>query len=246
MSRSQEFAHGCRDILPLILGAIPFGVIFGTLAVAAGLSGWQTMGMSSLVFAGSAQFIAVTLIIGGVGAAVVLLTTFVVNLRHALYSAALQPFVRHLPGRWRVPLAFWLTDEAFAVVQNRYARDDGSPYKHWFFLGAALTMYISWQLATLAGVAFGRAVPDLASWGLDFAMIATFIGIAVPMMRTRPQVASALVAGAVALLTWDNAYLLAGLLAIVIAALTRNLLATIAGGLLSFFLLRWALGQLPI
>lgn len=91
MSRSQEFLHGCRDILPLIVGAIPFGIIFGTLAVGAGLSAWQTVGMSLLVFAGSAQFIAVTLITGGVGALVVLLTTFVVNLRHALYSAAMQP-----------------------------------------------------------------------------------------------------------------------------------------------------------
>ena len=218
MSRSQEFLHGCRDILPLIVGAIPFGIIFGTLAIGAGLSGWQAMGMSVLVFAGSAQFIAITLITGGVGAAVVLLTTFVVNLRHALYSASMQPFVRHLPSRWRVPLAFWLTDEAFAVIQHRYARDDSSPNKHWFFLGAALTMYLSWQLATLAGIAFGQAVPNVASWGLDFAMIATFIGIAVPMMRTRPQVASALVAAVVALLTWELPYKL-GLIAAALAGI---------------------------
>lgn len=218
MSRSHEFLHGCRDILPLILGAIPFGIIFGTLAVGAGLSGWQAMGMSLLVFAGSAQFIAITLITGGVGAAVVLLTTFVVNLRHALYSAAMQPFVRHLPNRWRVPLAFWLTDEAFAVIQHRYARDDGSPHRHWFFLGAALTMYIGWQLSTLVGIAFGKAVPDIASWGLDFAMIATFIGIAVPMMRNRPQVASALAAGAVALLCWQLPYKL-GLVAAALAGI---------------------------
>ncbi|MGK9065047.1 AzlC family ABC transporter permease [Stutzerimonas chloritidismutans] len=218
MSRSQEFMHGCRDILPLIVGAVPFGIIFGTLAVGAGLSGWQAMGMSALVFAGSAQFIAVTLISGGVGAAVVLLTTFIVNLRHALYSASMQPFVRHLPSRWRVPLAFWLTDEAFAVIQHRYARDDSSPDKHWFFFGAALTMYLSWQLATLAGIAFGQAVPNVASWGLDFAMIATFIGIAVPMMRTRPQVVSALVAAAVALMTWSLPYKL-GLVAAALAGI---------------------------
>lgn len=218
MSRLQEFMHGCRDILPLIVGAIPFGIIFGTLSIGAGLSTWQTLGMSALVFAGSAQFIAITLITGGVGAAVVLLTTFVVNLRHALYSAAMQPFVRHLPGRWRVPLAFWLTDEAFAVIQHRYARDDDGPYKHWFFLGAALTMYLSWQLATLAGIAFGQAVPNVASWGLDFAMIATFIGIVVPMMRTRPQVASALVAAGVALLTWSLPYKL-GLIAAALAGI---------------------------
>lgn len=218
MSRSQEFWHGCRDILPLIVGAIPFGIIFGTLSIGAGLSTWQTIGMSALVFAGSAQFIAITLITGGVGAAVVLLTTFVVNLRHALYSAALQPFVRHLSSRWRVPLAFWLTDEAFAVIQHRYASDDASPHKHWFFLGAALTMYLSWQLATLAGIAFGQAVPNVASWGLDFAMIATFVGIAVPMMRTRPRVASALVAAAVALLTWELPYKL-GLIAAALAGI---------------------------
>lgn len=218
MSRLQEFLHGCRDILPLIVGAIPFGIIFGTLSIGAGLSTWQTIGMSALVFAGSAQFIAITLITGGVGAAVVLLTTFVVNLRHALYSAALQPFVRHLPSRWRVPLAFWLTDEAFAVIQHRYASDDASPYKHWFFFGAALTMYLSWQLATLAGIAFGQAVPNVASWGLDFAMIATFIGIAVPMMRTRPQVASAFVAAVVALLTWELPYKL-GLIAAALAGI---------------------------
>lgn len=218
MSRSQEFLHGCRDILPLIVGAVPFGIIFGTLAIGAGLSGWQAMGMSAFVFAGSAQFIAITLIAGGVGAAVVLLTTFVVNLRHALYSASMQPFVRHLPSRWRVPLAFWLTDEAFAVIQHRYARDDTSALKHWYFLGAGLTMYLSWQLATLAGIAFGQAVPNVASWGLDFAMIATFIGIAVPMMRTRPQVASALVAAVVALLTWDLPYKL-GLIAAALAGI---------------------------
>jgi predicted branched-subunit amino acid permease len=103
-------------------------------------------------------------------------------------------------------------------VQKRYARDDASPYKHWFFLGAALTMYTSWQLSTLVGVAFGQAVPDIARWGLDFAMIATFIGIAVPMMRTRPQVASALVAGVVALLTWHLPYKL-GLIAAAMAGI---------------------------
>lgn len=206
MSRFHELRAGCRDMLPLLLGTLPFGIIFGTLALAAGLSGWQALGMSALVFAGSAQFIAITLLGGGAGAAVVLLTTFVVNLRHALYSASLQPFVRHLPGRWRLALAFWLTDEAYAVVQHRYARDDASPYKHWYFLGAALSMYLNWLLSTLAGIGFGQVIPDLAAWGLDFAMIATFIGIAVPMLRNRPQVAAALAAGVAALVGRDLPY----------------------------------------
>lgn len=198
MSRHHEFLQGARDMLPMLLGAIPFGIIFGSLAGAAGLSAWQTVGMSALVFAGSAQFIAISLLGGGATLAVLLLTTLVVNLRHALYSASLQPFVRHLPARWRVPLAFWLTDEAFAVVQHRYAESDASPHKHWYFLGAALAMYLSWQLCTWVGLLFGQAVPNIGAWGLDFAMLATFIGIVVPMLRNRPQVAAALVAGAVA------------------------------------------------
>lgn len=199
MTRSHEFTQGARDMLPMLLGAMPFGIIFGSLAGAAGLSPWQTLGMSLLVFAGSAQFIAISLLGAGTGLAVLLLTTFVVNLRHALYSASLQPFVRHLPKRWRMPLAFWLTDEAYAVVLHRYSAADASPHKHWYFLGAALAMYLNWQLCTLVGVLFGQSVPNLAAWGLDFAMLATFIGIVVPMLRNSPQVAAALVAGAVAL-----------------------------------------------
>ena len=218
MSRLHEFLRGARDTLPLILGAIPFGIIFGTLASAGGLSPWQALGMSLLVFAGSAQFIAVSLLGTGAGLAVLLLTTFVVNLRHALYSATLQPFVRHLPVRWRMPLAFGLTDETFAVVQHRYAAPDQSPHKHWYFLGSCLAMYGNWQLCTLLGVVFGRAVPNLAAWGLDFAMLATFIGIVVPMLRNVPQVAAALVAGAVALACHGLPYQL-GLIAAALAGI---------------------------
>lgn len=218
MSRSTEFLRGVRDIVPMLIGAMPFGIIYGTLAAGAGLDAWQTLGMSLLVFAGSAQFIAITLLGGGAGVAVVLLTTLVVNLRHALYSATLQPFVRHLPRRWRLPLAFWLTDEAFAVVQHRYAEEDDSPLKHWYFLGAALAMYLSWVSYTLVGVVFGQAVPNLAAWGLDFAMLATFIGIVVPMLRNRPQVAAAVVAGAVAVACQGLPYKL-GLMAAALAGI---------------------------
>lgn len=223
MTRSHEFIQGARDMLPMLLGAMPFGIIFGGLAGAAGLSPWQTLGMSLLVFAGSAQFIAISLLGAGTGLVVLLLTTLVVNLRHALYSASLQPFVRHLPKRWRMPLAFWLTDEAYAVVQHRYLVGDGSPHKHWYFLGAALAMYLNWQLCTLVGVLFGQGVPNLGGWGLDFAMLATFIGIVVPMLRNRPQVAAALVAGAVALACHGLPYKL-GLLAAALSGIVVGVL----------------------
>jgi len=140
----SEAWAGARDSLPMLLGAAPFGVIFGTLAGPSGLSAQATLAMSLCVFAGSSQFIALTLLASGTGLAVILLTTLVVNLRHALYSATLLPHVAGLRQRWRIPLAFWLTDETFAVVSLRYGRPDTSPHKHWYYLGSCLAMYSNW------------------------------------------------------------------------------------------------------
>ncbi|HXH03605.1 MAG TPA: AzlC family ABC transporter permease [Candidatus Competibacteraceae bacterium] len=196
----QEFWSGARAVFPLIVGAIPFGLIFGTLASSAGLSLAATLAMSAFVFAGSSQFIAVGLLMAGASVPVIILTTFVVNLRHLLYAASLLPHVGPLAQRWKLPLGFTLTDEAFAVAIARYQQPDGAPYKHWFHLGAALGMYLSWQLCTLAGVSLGQAIPDARSWGLDFAMSATFLGMLVPYLRHKPLLVAVLVAGSVALL----------------------------------------------
>ncbi len=198
--RRTEFWHGARDTVPMLVGAAPLGMIFGTLAVPSGLSPAAAMAMSLIVFAGSSQFIALSLFASGTGLAVIVLTTFVVNLRHALYSANLLPHVARLPQRWRVPLAFWLTDETFAIVQQRYAADDGSPFKHWYYLGSCLSMYLNWFFWTATGVVAGRAVANISGLGLEFAMAATFVAIVVPLLGSRPMLASALVAAAVALL----------------------------------------------
>ena len=200
MSRLQHFLYGCRDSIPMIVGILPFGLIYGALASLAGLSLAQALGMSLLVYAGSAQFIAISLLTLGSGTLVILLTTLVVNLRHVLYSAALQPYVGGLSQRWRVPLAFGLTDETFAVVQRRYLARGMSEHGQWYHAGVALALYLSWVGSSLVGALFGQSVPNLAGWGLDFAMLATFIGIVVPALRNQPQIAAALVAGAVALL----------------------------------------------
>lgn len=199
-SRRSEFWHGARDTLPMLVGAAPFGLIFGTLAGPNQVSFAATLAMSIFVFAGSSQFIALTLFAGGAGFIVTVLTTFVVNLRHALYSATLLPHVTHLPQRWRAPLAFWLTDETFAIVERRYREADASPLRHWYWFGSSLAMYLNWIAWTLAGLLLGRSVEGLAKLGLEFAMAATFTGIVVPMLRGRAPVAAAIVAGAIALL----------------------------------------------
>ncbi|GAB3245502.1 AzlC family ABC transporter permease [Chitinimonas naiadis] len=214
-TRRAELWHGARDSLPMLVGAAPFGLIFGTLAAPSGLSLPGTLGMSLFVFAGSSQFIALTLLASGAGLAVIVLTTLVVNLRHALYSATLLPHVSRLGQRWRIPLAFWLTDETFAVVQHRYGQDDASPNKHWYHLGSSIAMYGNWFVWTLAGVLLGRSVDGLDQLGLEFAMAATFTGIVVPMLKNRPTLAAALAAAAVALLARGLPYKLGLMLAAV-------------------------------
>lgn len=197
-TRRTEFVAGLKDTLPLMLGAAPFGIIFGALAITSGLSAAATIGMSLFVFAGSSQFIAVGLLARAASLPVIILTTFVVNLRHILYSASLAPYMKHLSQKWLLPLGFWLTDESYAVVIRRYPQTDASPYKHWYHFGSSVGMYVNWQLWTLIGVIAGQQIRDAQSWGLDFAMLVTFIGIVVPMLVTRPMVACALTSGLVA------------------------------------------------
>lgn len=217
----QEAIAGARDIIPLVVGAIPFGIIFGTLAQGSGLSFGATLGMSAFVFAGSSQFIALGLLAAGSTLPLIVLTTVVVNLRHMLYAASLLPYVQGASQRWKVVIGFFLTDEAFAIAIRRYGQPDPSPHKHWYYLGAAVAMYINWILCTGLGLTVGQLIPNAAAWGLDFAMVATFIGMIVPYATTRPMVGAIAVAAIVAVLANGLPHKL-GLMVAAIAGVTTG------------------------
>jgi len=213
-----------RDTAPLLLGAFPFGLIYGALAASSGLSATAAMLMAICVFAGSSQFIAIGLVAAHTPVAIIVFTTLIVNLRHMLYSATLLPYLRHLPQKWRIPLAFWLTDETFAVTIHRFQRDDDSPYKHWYQLGSSLAMYLNWQFWCLLGLLLGTRIPDAQAWGLDVAMPVTFIGMLIPFVKSKPVAVCVLTAGAASLLTWQLPYKL-GILVATFAGITAGLLA---------------------
>ncbi|HLV37370.1 MAG TPA: AzlC family ABC transporter permease [Spirillospora sp.] len=202
-TRRSEFIAGVKDTFPLVLGAIPFGIIFGALAINAGLTPAAAMGMSLFVFAGSAQFLGAGLVEQGATVGIIVLTTFVVNLRHALYSASLAPYLKHLPHRWLLPLGFWLTDETYAVVIRHYQRGGESLYKHWYYFGSAVFMYLNWNVCTAIGIVAGQQLQNLEGLRLDFAMVVTFIGIVVPLIITRPMLVCAVVAGMAGVLTYE-------------------------------------------
>lgn len=229
-SRATEFWGGVRAQLPILLGTSPFGMIYGVAATQAGLPVGVALGMSAFVFAGSAQFLAVGLFGSGTPGLIIVLTTLVVNLRHMLYSASLAPYVRHLNRAWKYLLAFLLTDEAYAVAITHYERSASIPARgtarHWYTLGAGITLWISWQLSTAAGVLLGAQVPS--AWGLDFTLALTFIALLVPTLRDRPAGLAALVAGIVALATHDLPYNL-GLVVAALGGIMAGVVAERAG-----------------
>jgi len=224
-TRFSSFAAGARDTLPMLVGAAPFGMIFGTLVSAGPVAAWQGQLMSLSVFAGSSQFIAIGLMAGHAGALLIWLTTFIVNLRHMLYAATLLPHVARLPARWRWTLGFLMTDETFAVMNAYYGKHPAAPLGHWYFLGSGLAMYANWQAWTLVGLLFGAVFPQLQSLGLDYAMVATFIAIVVPQLTRLPHFSAALAAGIFAYLLKDLPYKLGLMSAVLIGVATGLALA---------------------
>jgi 4-azaleucine resistance transporter AzlC len=207
----STFIAGFRAVLPLLIGALPFGIIYGVLAINAGIPIVLAQAISLCIFAGSAQFIAAQLVGAGASGFVIVMTTFVVNLRHALYSASLAPHMNDLPPRWKWLLAYLLTDEAYAIAIAHYRENAGRAHAHWYFLGAGLTLWAGWQAATAAGIFLGTEIPH--GWSLDFALAVTFIALAVPALRTRADLAAALVGGMVAVATHGLPYKLGLILA---------------------------------
>jgi 4-azaleucine resistance transporter AzlC len=197
-SKRSEFLTGIKDILPILMGVIPFGLIYGVSARSAGIAAFTAQAMSFIVFAGSAQFVTVQLLGAAVPGGIILLTAVIINLRHALYSASLAPYLKLLHLRWKLLLAYLLTDEAYAVTIIHYQQQGDATRKHWYFLGAGLALWSTWQMSTAIGIVLGTQVP--ASWSLDFTLPLTFIALVVPSLKSRAGLVAAIAAGAVAIL----------------------------------------------
>lgn len=208
--RLSMLRAGIRAESPILVGVFPFGLIYGALARNAGLAPLPAQMMSSIVFAGSSQFVAAKLIQAAAPGLVIVLTIAVVNLRHMLYSASVAEHVRDLPLRWKILLSYLLTDEAYAAAIVHYETEGVKPDSHWFFLGAGFALWFTWQVSSAAGIFVGAAIPP--SWRLDFALPLTFIAMVTPVLRDFPIVAAALSAGITALLAFGLPYKL-GLIA---------------------------------
>ena len=199
-TRNSAFLRGARDGAPFLLVIIPFALLFGVVATEAGLSIAETMGFTVLVIAGAAQFTAVQLLTENAPVWVVLATSLAVNLRMAMYSAALTPHLGAAPLWQRALVAYFNVDQSFATASLQYERDPGMSVaaKVAYFLGTVSHIAPMWYLFTWLGGVAGAAIPP--GLALDFALPITFLALVAPALRTLAHVAAALVAVIVALL----------------------------------------------
>jgi 4-azaleucine resistance transporter AzlC len=194
--RRLAFLAGARAVAPILLGIVPFGLVAGAAVVAAGLPPRVALGMSVLIFAGASQLAALELVEAGAPGVVVVATVLVVNLRMTMYSASIAQYFDRLGLARRLPLAYLLTDHAYALSVARF-EGEGARSRAWYYLGVALPLWVVWQLCTVLGAVAGASVPDAVPLG--FAVPLTFLALLVPALQGRATGTAALVGGSVAL-----------------------------------------------
>ncbi len=203
------------EALGISVSVIGFGFVYGLSAREAGFSPIEAMAMSTLAFAGAAQFAAVGYVTSGLAWPVIVLLTGLLNARHLLYSAALRPWLRAVPVARRATMAHLLTDEAFALTIGHFRRL-GRTDERGFWVAAIGSTFIPWNAATLAGVLLGGEIPDPARFGIDIIFPAAMVGLAVGLVTGRRELVAAIVGAGVG---------------VVVALATGPAVGIVAGGL---------------
>lgn len=190
----EMFLQGAVKALPFLIVMIPFSVLFGVVATEAGIDVAQVIGFSVLVLAGASQFTAVQLLSDNASVVIVILSCLAVNLRMAMYSASLVPWLRQASGPQKAWLAYALVDQSYALSIQEYEANPrlALPQRLAFFAGVAVVVCLPWMVGSAIGATVGRAIPD--DIALDFAMPITFLAMIAPMLRTPAHLAACFVA----------------------------------------------------
>ena len=218
----NQFWRGFSAVIPLWAGMIPFGFVYAVTARSAGLSILDTQLMSLLVFAGSAQFSRASMFLIGAAPISIILTTFIINARHLLYSLSLGQKM-NLTRALRFLGAYFLTDEAFGKTLSRGQTSFA------YLLGAELSVFLPWNVSTLAGSLVSQAIPDSMSserLGIDFIFPVAFLTLLIPLLKQRTDFLMAILAGTAAFLL-ANVFGVNGGLSILLVGLIVSLLGAL-------------------
>ena len=194
-SNFKIFLTGIRDVSPLMIPVVPFGLIFGVLAIDVGFTPIQTMGMSLIVFGGASQIVLLQLFSGGASSLVIISSVGAVNSRHLLYGAVVSEHLSDLKLIWKIIISYFLIDQAFAI-SNEYLKKNKNRNRYFHLVGGGATCWVIWQSTTFFGIILGASIPE--ELGLSFAVPLTFLALLVNDFRKLINIFVIIVSGAVA------------------------------------------------
>ena len=175
MNEKDLFIKGIKDCVPTIFGYLSIGIACGILCKSCNITFWQAIGMSTFIYAGSAQFISAGMMFSGIPAISIIFTIFFVNLRHVFMSASMAPYFKRNSLIKNLLIGILLTDETFLVASAEGIKNKKIDY--WWMMGLNIAAYLNWIIATGIGVVIGKLIPDYKIFGLDFALTAMFVGL---------------------------------------------------------------------
>ena len=194
------FLKGVIDVSPLMIPVVPFGLIFGVLAIDVGFTPLETMGMSLIIFGGASQIVLLQLFSGGASSLVIISSVGAVNSRHLLYGAVVSEHLSDLKLIWNIIISCYLIDQAFAR-SNEYFKKNKDENKYFHLIGGGATCWIIWQSTTFLGIILGAAIPE--KLGLSFAIPLTFLALLINDFRKFINVFVIIVSGLVATLGYN-------------------------------------------
>ena len=194
------FLKGVIDVSPLMIPVVPFGLIFGVLAIDVGFTPMETMGMSLIIFGGASQIVLLQLFSGGASSLVIISSVGAVNSRHLLYGAVVSEHLSDLKLIWKIIISYFLIDQAFAR-SNEYFKKSKDENKYFHLVGGGATCWIIWQSTTFLGIILGAAIPE--KLGLSFAIPLTFLALLINDFRKFINVFVIIVSGLVATLGYN-------------------------------------------
>ena len=193
MTKIKTFTAGIIDVLPLMIPVIPFGIIFGAIGIEIGFSPLLTYATSIIIFSVASQIVILQLLSAGASSLVAITSSSVISARHLLYGAVLSQHLNHLSIYWKIGLSYLITDQAFAVSNEYFKKNNYNKFKHYHLIGSGLTLWIIWQITTIIGIFLGSIVPE--ELGLTFAIPLTFLALLINYLRNYKHIIVIIVSG---------------------------------------------------
>ena len=199
--KTKNFFKASIDVLPLLIPVVPFGIIFGAIGIELGFGPYVTYATSIIIFSGASQIVFFQLLSAGASSIVAITSSSVISTRHLLYGAVVNQYLSNLSIYWKIGLSYILTDQAFAVSNEYFKKNKKDKFKHYYLLGAGVTLWITWQITTVIGILLGSVVPE--ELGLTFTIPLTFLALLINYFRKIDHVIVIIASGVLSIIMYD-------------------------------------------